>query len=90
MVPTICGGMLAEEPGLAKTVETIALILMNPAQPSWNPMLTRSDLQGRADINPVRVCCVLSRFSFPADAFFLVDSHCYATCLGVSVDSGAS
>jgi E3 ubiquitin-protein ligase SHPRH len=61
-VPTICGGMLAEEPGLGKTVETIALILMNPAPPSWNPTLMRDDPQGRADINAVKVCVFFSLF----------------------------
>lgn len=53
--PLIYGGMLAEEPGLGKTVETIALILLNPAPSHWNPTLTRWDPIGCLDIKAVKV-----------------------------------
>ena len=56
----VYGGMLAEEPGLGKTVETIALILLNPAPPDWNPNLTRWDSEARLDVKAVKVCsCVI-------------------------------
>jgi len=61
-LPTILGGMLAEEPGLGKTVETIALILLNPAPPEWNPLLSRWDPISRLDVKAVKVCflCLVS------------------------------
>lgn len=55
-LPNVHGGMLAEEPGLGKTVETIALILMNPAQPEWNPTLSRWDDVSCMDVKAVKVC----------------------------------
>jgi E3 ubiquitin-protein ligase SHPRH len=61
-LPTILGGMLAEEPGLGKTVETIALILLNPAPPKWNPSLSRWDPISRLDVKAVKVYFLL--FSF--------------------------
>ncbi|KAF8870912.1 SNF2 family N-terminal domain-containing protein [Gymnopilus junonius] len=39
-IPIIYGAMLAEEPGLGKTVETIALIQLNSAPSDWNPSLS--------------------------------------------------
>ncbi|KAF9484752.1 hypothetical protein BDN70DRAFT_849017 [Pholiota conissans] len=59
-IPTIYGGMLAEEPGLGKTVETIALILLNPAPPSWNPTLLREDSQGNATLNAVKSTIIVT------------------------------
>lgn len=49
------GGILAEEPGLGKTLETIALILLNPAPPEWNPSVSRWDAESRLDIKAVKV-----------------------------------
>ena len=57
-LPNVHGGMLAEEPGLGKTVETIALILMNPAPPDWNPTLSRWDDVSCLDVKAVKVCFV--------------------------------
>lgn len=53
------GGILAEEPGLGKTLECIALILLNPS-PSRNPTISRWDSIGIIDVKEVKV-----RFSIP-------------------------
>ena len=53
--PVSFGGILAEEPGLGKTVETIALILLNPAPPDYNPTLTRWDPQASLEVKAVKV-----------------------------------
>lgn len=49
------GGILAEEPGLGKTLETIALILLNPAPADRNPSLIRWDPETRLDVKAVKV-----------------------------------
>jgi E3 ubiquitin-protein ligase SHPRH len=69
-LPTILGGMLAEEPGLGKTVETIALILLNPAPPEWNPSLSRWDPISRLDVKAVKVCFCCFRFIILANLLF--------------------
>jgi E3 ubiquitin-protein ligase SHPRH len=53
--PVIHGGMLAEEPGLGKTLETIALILLNPAPPIWNPTLATWDDIACLNVSVVKV-----------------------------------
>ena len=55
IIPVPLGGILAEEPGLGKTVETIALILLNPAPPEYNPTLTRWDPQASLEVKAVKV-----------------------------------
>ena len=70
-LPTILGGMLAEEPGLGKTVETIALILLNPAPPEWNPSLSRWDPISKLDVKAVKVYFfVVFFFKILADLLF--------------------
>ncbi|PPQ99586.1 hypothetical protein CVT24_005165 [Panaeolus cyanescens] len=54
------GGILAEEPGLGKTLETIALILMNPAPPEWNPSVSRWDASSRLDIKAVKTSLIVT------------------------------
>lgn len=54
------GGILAEEPGLGKTLEMISLIIMNPAPPAWNPTLTRWDPEARMDIKAIKVSTLCS------------------------------
>ena len=55
LMPVQFGGILAEEPGLGKTVETIALILLNPAPPEYNPTLTRWDPRTSLEVKAVKV-----------------------------------
>ena len=52
------GGILAEEPGLGKTVEMITLILLNPAPPGYNPTSTRWDPQPSLEIKAVKVSSI--------------------------------
>ncbi|CAA7263986.1 unnamed protein product [Cyclocybe aegerita] len=59
-MPDIYGGMLAEEPGLGKTVETISLILLNPALPDWNPSLTRWDPIACLDVKAVKTTLIVT------------------------------
>jgi E3 ubiquitin-protein ligase SHPRH len=49
------GGILAEEPGLGKTLETIAMILLNPAPEDRNPTLTRWDSAARLEVKAIKV-----------------------------------
>lgn len=53
-VEEVCGGILAEEPGLGKTLETISLILLHPA-PHRNPSVTRWDPVAALDVKQVKV-----------------------------------
>ena len=54
-IPVPFGGILAEEPGLGKTVETIALILLNPAPSEYNPTMSRWDPQASLEVKAVKV-----------------------------------
>ena len=54
-LPAIYGGILAEEPGLGKTLETIALVLLNPAPLSWNPSLLCWDDLACLNVKAVKV-----------------------------------
>ncbi|KAJ3770452.1 SNF2 family N-terminal domain-containing protein [Lentinula raphanica] len=47
------GGILAEEPGLGKTIETLSLILLNPAQPRFNPSLERWDPEANITVKAI-------------------------------------
>lgn len=53
------GGILAEEPGLGKTLECIALILLNPA-PWRNPSISRWDEGAKITLKEIKV------YQFPA------------------------
>jgi E3 ubiquitin-protein ligase SHPRH len=48
------GGILAEEPGLGKTLECISLILLNPA-PTRNPTVQQWDAETRINVKEIKV-----------------------------------
>ena len=54
-MPSILGGILAEEPGLGKTLETIALILLNPAPHDRNPTVKRWDPEAKLEVRAIKV-----------------------------------
>jgi len=49
------GGILAEEPGLGKTLETIALIMLNPAPLERNPSVKRWDPEAKLEVSAIKV-----------------------------------
>ena len=55
------GGILAEEPGLGKTLECIALILLNPGL-GRNPTDARWNFEGSVPINDIKVRLVVSLY----------------------------
>jgi E3 ubiquitin-protein ligase SHPRH len=53
----ILGGILAEEPGLGKTLETISLVMMNPAPAERNHTVSRWDPEARLEVKATKVSC---------------------------------
>lgn len=49
------GGILAEEPGLGKTLECMALVMLNPA-PGRNPSISRWVEESRITLKEIKVC----------------------------------
>ncbi|KAF8731589.1 hypothetical protein AX14_004659 [Amanita brunnescens Koide BX004] len=58
--PPILGGILAEEPGLGKTLETIALMLLNPAPPERNPTVKRWDPVTRLEVSAIKSTLIVT------------------------------
>ncbi|KAF8630101.1 hypothetical protein AX17_005497 [Amanita inopinata Kibby_2008] len=58
--PPSLGGILAEEPGLGKTLETIALMLLNPAPPERNPSVKRWDTQARLEVRAIKSTLIVT------------------------------
>lgn len=56
----VYGGILAEEPGLGKTLETIALILLNPAPAERNPTVTRWDPEAKLDVKEIKTTLIVT------------------------------
>ncbi|KAG6844323.1 hypothetical protein H0H87_007807 [Tephrocybe sp. NHM501043] len=59
MYPAL-GGMLAEEPGLGKTLESISLILLNPAPVERNPSVTRWDTEAQLDVRAIKTTLIVT------------------------------
>ncbi|KAI0321149.1 SNF2 family N-terminal domain-containing protein [Amylostereum chailletii] len=53
------GGILAEEPGLGKTLECISLILLNPGI-ERNPSTSRWDVAARVDVKQVKTSLIVT------------------------------
>ncbi|KAK2460408.1 hypothetical protein APHAL10511_007573 [Amanita phalloides] len=58
--PPALGGILAEEPGLGKTLETIALMLLNPAPTERNPTIKRWDPETRLEVSTVKTTLIVT------------------------------
>ena len=52
------GGIVAEEPGLGKTLECISTIMLNPA-PDRSPVNTRWDPEAKLDVKEIKVSTVV-------------------------------
>ncbi|KAG6826270.1 hypothetical protein H0H92_000500 [Tricholoma furcatifolium] len=59
-VNSALGGILAEEPGLGKTLESISLILLNPAPIERNPSVTRWDPVARLDVKAIKTTLIVT------------------------------
>ncbi|EAU87406.2 hypothetical protein CC1G_02165 [Coprinopsis cinerea okayama7 len=86
--PPAFGGILAEEPGLGKTLETISLILLNPAPDSRNPSVTRWDPEARLDVKAVRTSLIVTPVSLASQWIDEIRAH--APSLKVLVYDGWS
>ncbi|KAK7030788.1 SNF2 family helicase [Favolaschia claudopus] len=57
------GAILAEEPGLGKTLEIISLLLLNPASPNRNPELKRWDPEANVEVRAVKTTLIVTPVS---------------------------
>jgi E3 ubiquitin-protein ligase SHPRH len=60
-LPSAClGGILAKVPGLGKTLESIALILLNPAPAARSPAVRHWDATAQLDVREVRTTLIVT------------------------------
>jgi E3 ubiquitin-protein ligase SHPRH len=82
------GAILAEEPGLGKTLEIISLILLNPASPDRHPGIKRWDPEANVEVKAVKV--FFSSSNFKAIRVFYTGSsdytYCHTTCPSDAMD----
>ena len=77
------GGIVAEEPGLGKTLECISTVIMNPA-PDRSPVNKRWDTEAQIDVREIKVGN-LSWMRSPI-AYLLVDyAYRYSALIGAAV-----
>ncbi|KAJ6591817.1 SNF2 family N-terminal domain-containing protein [Mycena vulgaris] len=58
--PPALGAILAEEPGLGKTLEIISLLLLNPAPPDRHPGITRWDPEASVEVKAVKTTLIVT------------------------------
>ncbi|KAJ7026292.1 SNF2 family N-terminal domain-containing protein [Mycena alexandri] len=54
------GAILAEEPGLGKTLEIISLLLLNPASPDRHPGVKRWDPEANVEVKAVKTTLIVT------------------------------
>ncbi|KAF9064876.1 SNF2 family N-terminal domain-containing protein [Rhodocollybia butyracea] len=69
------GGILAEEPGLGKTIETISLVLLNPALPQFNPSVTRWDPEAELDVKAIKSTLIVTPATLATQWFDELKAH---------------
>ncbi|KAF5351852.1 hypothetical protein D9756_007728 [Leucocoprinus leucothites] len=69
------GGILAEEPGLGKTLETLALILLNPAPADRTPAMIRWDPEARLDVKAVKTTLIVTPTSLAGQWVDEINAH---------------
>ncbi|KXN90818.1 hypothetical protein AN958_03472 [Leucoagaricus sp. SymC.cos] len=69
------GGILAEEPGLGKTLETLSLILLNPAPENRMPAMIRWDPEARLNVKAVKTTLIVTPTSLAAQWVDEIKTH---------------
>ncbi|KAJ6485956.1 SNF2 family N-terminal domain-containing protein [Mycena sanguinolenta] len=58
--PPALGAILAEEPGLGKTLEIISLLLLNPASPDRHPGIKRWDPETDVEVKAIKTTLIVT------------------------------